>query len=79
MHALLHMEPEVVRVGPSVYYTQWTMEGTIGKLGEEIKQPSNPFANLSQCGTLHSQINALKAIIPDLEPDSDHLPASVCE
>ena len=74
VHALLHMAPEVVRVGPGVYYTQWTMERTIGNLGEEIKQPSNPFANLSQRGILRSQINALKAMIPDLEPDSDHLP-----
>lgn len=50
------------------------MEQTIGNLGEEIKQPSNPFANLSQRGIRHSQVNALKAMIPDLEPNSDSLP-----
>jgi hypothetical protein len=50
------------------------MERTIGNLGEEIKQPSKPFANLSQRGLRRSQVNALKAIIPDLEPDSDALP-----
>jgi hypothetical protein len=74
LHALLHMAPEVVRVGPGVYYTQWTMERTIGNLGEEITQPSKPFANLSQCGIRCSQVNALKAMIPDLEPDPNRLP-----
>ena len=74
MHALLHVAPEVVRVGPGVYYTQWTMERTIGNLGEEIKQPSNPFANLSQRGIRRSQVNALKAMVPDLEPNTDSLP-----
>ena len=43
------------------------MERTIGNLGEEIRQPSNPFANLSQRGLRRSQVNALKAMIPDLE------------
>jgi hypothetical protein len=74
VHALLHIVPEVVRVGPGVYYTQWTMERTIGNLGEEIKQPSNPFANLSQQGVRRSQVNALKAMIPDLEQDANKLP-----
>jgi hypothetical protein len=71
---LLHMAPEVVRVGPGGYYTQWTMERTIGNLGEEIKQPSNPYANLSQHGIHHSQVNALKAMIPALEPHLDGFP-----
>jgi hypothetical protein len=74
VHALPHMVPEVVRVGPSSYYMQWTMEQTIGNLGEEIKQPSNPYANLSQRGICRSQVNALKAMIPHLEPNSDRLP-----
>ena len=74
VHALLHLAPEVVRIGPQVYYTQWTMERTIGNLGEEIQQPSNPFANLSQRGVRRSQVNALKAMIPDLEPDLTVLP-----
>ena len=73
VHALPHMAPEVVRVGPGSYYTQWTMERTIGNLGEEIKQPSNPYANLSQRGICRSQVNALKTMIPDLEPNSDWL------
>jgi hypothetical protein len=74
LHALPHLAPEVPRLGPLVYYTQWTMERTIGNLGEEIKQPSNPYANLSQRGLRRSQVNALKAMIPDLEPSCDKLP-----
>jgi hypothetical protein len=49
------------------------MERTIGSLGREIRQPSNPYANLSQRGLLRSQINTLVALIPDLES----LPPSV--
>ena len=74
LHALLHIVPEIVRVGPGVYYTQWTMERTIGNLGEEIKQPSKPYANLSQRGVRRCQVNALKAMIPDLEGDTNKLP-----
>ncbi|KAL6301922.1 hypothetical protein BKA93DRAFT_861789 [Sparassis latifolia] len=58
-HTLGHLGPEVVRLGPLIYYTQWTMERTIGNLGEEIKQPSNPYANLSQ-------LNAVKIMVPHL-------------
>ena len=43
------------------------MECTIGNIGVEVKQPSNPFSNLSQHGVLQAQINALKAMIPDLD------------
>lgn len=74
VHALLHIAPEIVRLGPGVYYTQWTIERTIGNLGEEIKQPSKPYANLSQRGVRRSQVNALKAMIPDLEQDTNKLP-----
>ncbi len=50
------------------------MERTIGNLGEEIRQPSNPYANLSQRGLLRCQVNALKAMIPDLSPPQVSLP-----
>jgi hypothetical protein len=70
IHALLHLVPEVIRLGPGVYYTQWTMERTIGNLGEEIKQPSQPFANLSERGLRRCQVNALKSMLPQLEPES---------
>jgi hypothetical protein len=50
------------------------IERTIGNLGEEVKQPSNPFANLSECGLRRWQINALKAMLPELDPDDHKLP-----
>ncbi len=50
------------------------MERTIGNLGEEIRQPSNPFANLSQRGLLRCQVNALTAMVPALKPPNCDLP-----
>ena len=69
VHSLVHLPREVLRLGPPVCSSQWTLERTIGNLGEEIKQHSNPFANLSQRGIRRARVNALKALIPDLEPD----------
>ena len=40
----------------------------IGNLGEEIKQPSQPFANLSERGLHRCQVNALQSVLPHLEP-----------
>ncbi|EGO23888.1 hypothetical protein SERLADRAFT_439198 [Serpula lacrymans var. lacrymans S7.9] len=45
------------------------MERTIGNLGQEIRLHSSPYQNLSQRAVLQAQINAFKAMIPDLEPD----------
>ena len=68
IHAVTHLAPEVTRIGPPTCSSQWTMERTIGNLGQEVRQHSNAYANLSQRGLLRSQINALKAMIPDLDP-----------
>lgn len=67
MHSLIHLPREVIHIGPPICSSQWTLERTIGNLGEEIKQHSNPFANLSQRGIRHAHVNALVAMIPDLE------------
>ena len=69
IHSLIHLPREVIRIGPPVCSSQWTLERTIGNLGEEIKQHSNPFANLSQRGIRRARVNALKAMIPDLDID----------
>ncbi|KAI9442694.1 hypothetical protein H4582DRAFT_1809812 [Lactarius indigo] len=69
LHSVLHLPREVVRLGPPVCLSQWTLERTIGNLGEEIKQHSNPFANLSERGVRRARVNALKAMIPDLDED----------
>ncbi|KAL1739491.1 hypothetical protein HDZ31DRAFT_77554, partial [Schizophyllum fasciatum] len=66
VHAPSHMPFEVGRIGPGIIYSQWTIERTIGNLGEEIKQHANAFANLMQRGIRRCQVNALKAMIPDL-------------
>jgi hypothetical protein len=50
LHSLVHLPHEVIHLGPPLCSSQWTLERTIGNLGEEIKQHSNPFANLSQQG-----------------------------
>ena len=50
LHSVVHLPSEVIHVGPPICSSQWTLERTIGNLGKEIKQHSNPFANFSQCG-----------------------------
>ncbi|KAJ6588756.1 hypothetical protein B0H19DRAFT_1302248 [Mycena capillaripes] len=74
IHTISHMPGETVRKGPGNIYSQWALERTIGNLGEEIKQHSNPYANLLQRAIRRCQVNALKAVIPDLEPETDKLP-----
>jgi hypothetical protein len=72
---LRHLAAEVACImGPGICLSQWTMERTIGNLGQEVKQHSNPFANLSQHGLRRSQVNALKAMVPDLEPPDNKVP-----
>lgn len=50
------------------------MERTIGNLGEEIRQHSNPYANLSERGLQRCQVNTLKAMIPDLDKEKTKIP-----
>jgi hypothetical protein len=66
IHALLHIGPEITRIGPGTCSSQWCMERTIGILGQELRQPSNPYQNLSERGLRRARINALENIIPDL-------------
>lgn len=66
VHLTLHTGPDILRSGPHCYYAQWTMERTIGNLGEEIRQPSNPYANLSQRAIIRAQTNSLQAACPEL-------------
>jgi hypothetical protein len=66
IHALLHIGPEITRVGPGTCSSQWCMERTIGILGAELRQPSNPYQNLSERGLRRARINAIENIIPEL-------------
>lgn len=65
IHILKHICEEIVRLGPLCCYTQWTMERLIGMLMDELRQPSNPYANLGERALRRCQVNALKAIDPD--------------
>ncbi|KAJ7664814.1 hypothetical protein B0H17DRAFT_1143574 [Mycena rosella] len=67
IHTPSHMPFETARVGPGIIYSQWALERTIGNLGEEIKQHSNAFANLSQRALRRCQVNTLKQWIMRLE------------
>jgi len=74
VHTASHFAPETTRVGPGIIVSQWALERTIGNLGEEIKQHRDPYTNISERGVRRCQVNALKAIIPDLEPLNNLLP-----
>lgn len=74
LHTLLHTAPEILRVGPGCYGSQHTMERAIGDLGKDIRQPSNPFANLSQIALRRSQINALLNSCPELDVNAETIP-----
>jgi hypothetical protein len=68
IHSPSHLPSETIRIGPGIIYAQWTMERTIGNLGEEIRQHANMFANLAQRALRRCQVNAIKVMIPDLDP-----------
>jgi hypothetical protein len=68
IHLLLHIAPETDRLGPLTICTQWPMERTIGNLGQEIRQHSTFYANLSERGVRRCRVNALIKMVPDLEP-----------
>ncbi len=74
LHGLLHTPSEVVQLGPHAYRSQWPMERTIGNLGQEIKQPSNPYKNLSQRGALRAELNSLRVMFPVLDDPKNGLP-----
>lgn len=61
------MPDEIIRTGPAAYISQWPLERTIGDLGQQVKQPSNPYANLSQRIVLQAQTNVLRSLLPDLD------------
>ncbi|KAG1853516.1 hypothetical protein F4604DRAFT_1883396 [Suillus subluteus] len=50
IHQTNHLVAETICKGPPICYAQWTMERTIGNLGQEIHQPSRPYPNLLQEG-----------------------------
>ncbi|EIW75291.1 hypothetical protein CONPUDRAFT_65982 [Coniophora puteana RWD-64-598 SS2] len=74
IHAVTHMAADTTRKGPPLTSSQWTMERMVGDLGREIRSHSHPYANLSRRALLRCQVNALKALYPDLVPANAPLP-----
>lgn len=70
IHTLIHLAAESEHTGPLSLLAQWVMERTIGNLGEEVHLDSNPFANLSERGVHRAQTNALRAMLPSLDPEN---------
>lgn len=66
VHQVLHLVTEAMHKGPPICYAQWTMERTIGNLGQEIRQPSKPYENLAEEGVRRCRVNALLASMPEL-------------
>jgi hypothetical protein len=69
LHTLLHCAHEATRVGPGAFNSQFTMERSIGDLVKDIRQHSNPLANLCEIALRQSQLNALKTIHPVFDYD----------
>ncbi|KIK26898.1 hypothetical protein PISMIDRAFT_94086 [Pisolithus microcarpus 441] len=74
VHQVIHLVSEAIHKGPPICYAQWTMERTIGNLGEQIRQPSKPFANISREGVRRCRINSLLSVMPELNESVDCLP-----
>ncbi|KAG2348889.1 hypothetical protein BDR05DRAFT_973113 [Suillus weaverae] len=79
IHQTNHLIAETVQKGPPICYAQWTMERTIGNLGQEIRQPACPYANLSQEGVRRCQVNTLLSIMPELDEPAKLLPAGAVD
>ncbi|KAG6876752.1 hypothetical protein C0992_011882 [Termitomyces sp. T32_za158] len=72
IHTLTHLPTEILRIGPGIVSSQWTMERQIGSLTSEIKQDSNPYANLSRRTVERAEVICLKAIFPQLDQLSNN-------
>lgn len=70
LHAYIHLAVETINTGPPPITSQWPIERTIGILGGQIRQPSKPFANLAQRAVRRCQVNAIKHMYPEIDPDS---------
>ena len=58
---------ETCHLGPLWLLSQWTMEQVISYLGSLLRQPSNPFRNLTAQTMQIATMNTLIAMWPDLD------------
>ncbi|KZV62094.1 hypothetical protein PENSPDRAFT_549409, partial [Peniophora sp. CONT] len=70
IHIAWHMAHDATRFGMGCYVSQYTCERSIGILGALVRQPSNPYANLSNEAVILAQLHALYARAPELDPNS---------
>ncbi|TFK45198.1 hypothetical protein OE88DRAFT_1715452 [Heliocybe sulcata] len=73
-HSITHLPQLVIEYGPGVCHSQCSTENAIGFLGRQVRQPSNPFANLTQVTLRHVRTSALQAMVPDIILDDNALP-----
>ncbi|TBU22478.1 hypothetical protein BD311DRAFT_742970 [Dichomitus squalens] len=74
LHALVHLIPENICVGPAWLHSQWPLENAIGNLTAEIGSHSKPYENLSLRGLRRVQISALVMMFPETLEDPEVLP-----
>ncbi|VDC01264.1 unnamed protein product [Peniophora sp. CBMAI 1063] len=76
IHIAWHMARDTTRFGMGCYISQYTCKRSIRILGALVRQPSNPYANLSNEAVILAQLHALYARAPELDPSapSDKLP-----
>ncbi|RDX40597.1 hypothetical protein OH76DRAFT_1459464 [Lentinus brumalis] len=67
IHHLWHIPDQIVLNGSLIVRTQLPMERMIGQFGGELKQPSNPYANLSQRAARRMKINTAQGMMPSLD------------
>ncbi|EIW74970.1 hypothetical protein CONPUDRAFT_40790, partial [Coniophora puteana RWD-64-598 SS2] len=68
VHQVTHLVEETIKKGPPICYAQWTMERTIGNLGQEIRQPSQMYENFSRQGVRRCMKNALRGMMKEFDP-----------
>ena len=77
VHSLTHLTKETYRLGPLSLSSQWTMERIIGVLGSHLRQPSNPFANLTAQAQKMAHVNAFIAMWPSFRKTAENPHGSI--
>ncbi|VDC06753.1 unnamed protein product [Peniophora sp. CBMAI 1063] len=72
IHIAHHQARDATRFGMGSYLSQYTCERSIGILEALVRQPSNPYKNLSNEAVLLAQLHALYARAPELDPHRDN-------
>ncbi|KAG1832624.1 hypothetical protein DFJ58DRAFT_750346 [Suillus subalutaceus] len=74
VHQVNHLIRETIRKALQCVMHSGRWNGPLATLDQQIRQPSNPYANLSMEAVRRCQANALKSILPFLAPPDNVLP-----